>query len=285
MAPAGGQAADRHDFARIGANTLVLLFLTAVALMVVLGEHLAPFPSLRFNTGPVLYPPDLAHPFGTDEFGRDVFSRVIAGARPTLVVAFASATIGVFLGTFTGLFTGYRGGIVDELIMRVMDAAMSFPALILAMLVVVMMGSNPVNVIIALGIVFWPRSARLVRSVVIDVVNREYIQAAKSRGEGLFYILARELFPNVRVIVIVDFGLRFTYGILLSASLAYLGIGVSPPMPAWGLMVRDGQQFIELAPWLVLFPCLALAVTAVGMLLVSERLRRIANLEEAERGR
>jgi peptide/nickel transport system permease protein len=158
--------------------------------------------------------------------------------------------------------------------MRLMDALMSFPALILSMLVIVMLGANPVNVVVALGIVFWPRSARLVRSVAIDLARRDFVDAARSRGETWFYLLRRELLPNVWMIVIVDLGLRITYGILLAASLAYLGVGVAPPTPAWGLMVRDGQQFIEIAPWIVIFPCLAVVLTAIGTTLIGERLRR-----------
>ena len=167
--------------------------------------------------------------------------------------------------------------------MRFMDALMSFPALILSMLVVVMLGANPVNVVVALGIVFWPRSARLVRSVAVELARRDFVDAARSRGEGWLYLLGRELLPNVQMIVVVDLSLRITYGVLLAASLAYLGIGVAPPTPAWGLMVRDGQQFIEIAPWIVVFPCLAVALTAIGTMIVGERLRRGVTLPGGER--
>ena len=260
-------------------------FLAVVVLLVLVGPLLAPFSPIEFDAEHALLPPDFTYWFGTDEFGRDVFSRVLSGAQPTLLLALASAVTGVVLGTTTGLIAGYAGGVADETIMRIMDALMSFPALILAMLVVVMLGANPVNVVIALGIVFWPRSARLVRSVVVELARREFIDAARSRGEAWPYILVRELLPNVRMIVVVDFSLRITYGILLSASLAYLGIGVAPPTPAWGLMVRDGQQFLELAPWLVIFPCLAVALTAIGTMLVGERLRRSVAIPGAGRPR
>jgi len=259
------------DVAAIGFAALVLA-------LIVLGPLLAPYSPTDFDPEHALQPPGGAFLFGTDEFGRDVFSRVLCGARPTLLLALASAVAGVALGTLTGLTAGYAGGAVDEVVMRLMDALMSFPALILAMLVVVMLGGNAVNVVVALALVFWPRSARLVRSVVVELARREFIEAARSRGEAWPYILARELLPNVRMIIAVDFSLRITYGVLLSAALAYLGVGVAPPTPAWGLMVRDGQQFLELAPWLVIFPCLAVALTAMGMLLAGERLRRSAAL-------
>ncbi len=248
-------------------------FILAMALLILFGGAMSPHSATAFDPLHALEPPSAAYPFGTDEFGRDVFSRVLTGTRPTLLLALAAAGFGVMLGSVTGLVAGYHAGPVDEVVMRAMDALMSFPALILAMLVVVMLGPAPVNVVGAIALVFWPRSARLVRSVVVDLARREFIEAARSRGEGRIFILFRELLPNVLAIVVVDFSLRVTAGILLASSLAYLGIGVTPPTPAWGLMVKDGQQFIELAPWLVIAPCLAIAVAAVGAVLVGERLR------------
>ena len=260
--------------ARLGrGDVLCAGFMLVVAGLILFGGMAAPHSATAFDPLHALEPPSAAYPFGTDEFGRDVFSRVLTGARPTLLLALAAAGLGVMLGGVTGLVAGYLAGPVDEVVMRGMDALMSFPALILAMLVVVMLGPAPVNVVGAIALVFWPRSARLVRSVVVDLARREFIEAARSRGEGRMFILFRELLPNVMAIVVVDFSLRVTAGILLASSLAYLGIGVTPPAPAWGLMVKDGQQFIELAPWLVIAPCLAIAIAAVGAVLVGERLR------------
>lgn len=260
-------------------TALVLLML----LLILFGAWLSPHSATSFNPLHTLEAPSLAFPFGTDEFGRDVFSRVLTGARPTLLLAIGAAALGVTLGTVTGLAAGYRPGVVDESIMRVMDALMSFPGLILAMLVVVMLGPAPINVIAAIALVFWPRSARLVRSVVVDLARREFIDAARSRGEASGFILFRELLPNVLPIIVVDFSLRVTSGILLAASLAYLGIGVTPPTPAWGLMVRDGQQFIEIAPWLVIYPCLAIAFASIGTVLLGESLRHRLALPGGER--
>jgi peptide/nickel transport system permease protein len=261
------------------------LIVLAMVALVLFGEALAPYSSTAFNPLHTLEAPSAAFPFGTDEFGRDVFSRVLSGARPTLLVAVAAAALGVVLGTVTGLAAGYHPGAADETMMRVMDALMSFPGLILAMLVVVMLGPAPVNVVAAIALVFWPRSARLVRAVVVDLAGREFVEAARSRGETSRFILFRELLPNVLPIIVVDFSLRVTSGILLAASLAYLGIGVTPPTPAWGLMVRDGQQFIEIAPWLVVFPCLAIALASVGTVLLGERLRHRLALPGGGRAR
>jgi peptide/nickel transport system permease protein len=269
---------------RVG-DWLHIAFIILVVVVIAFGPLLAPYSATEFHPMHPLQPPNQSFPFGTDEFGRDVFSRIIIGARPTLFLAISAAALGVLLGATTGLVAGSAGGVLDEALMRSMDVLMSFPGLILAMLVVVMMGPSAVNVIAAIGVVFWPRSARLVRSVVVDLVQREFIAAARSRGESKLFIITRELLPNVLMIIVVDFSLRVTAAILLAASLAYLGIGVTPPTPAWGLMVRDGQQFIELAPWLVIFPCAAVAIVSVGTMLVGERLRRSIVLPGGERVR
>jgi peptide/nickel transport system permease protein len=263
---------------RLGALTAAdwtcVVFVSVIGVAILFGPMLAPYSPTAFDANHPLEAPSLQFLFGTDEFGRDVFSRVLIGARPTLLLAGAAAALGVVLGATTGLIAGYIGGALDEIVMRAMDVLMSFPGLILAMLVVVMMGPAPLNVVGAIGIVFWPRSARLVRSVVMDLARREFVDSARSRGEAWHFIVFRELLPNVLAIIVVDFSLRITAAILLAASLAYLGIGVSPPTPAWGLMVRDGQQFIEIAPWLVIFPCVAVAIASIGTMLLGEWLRR-----------
>jgi peptide/nickel transport system permease protein len=271
---------------RFGATEgFALLFIAGVAMLIIFGPSIAPYSATEFHSDAMLLPPGGKFLFGTDEFGRDLFSRLIIGTRPTLLLALISAALGVALGAITGLVAGYLGGRTDEWLMRAMDTLISFPGLILAMLVIVMLGPRPFNIVVAIGMVFWPRSARLVRSVVMDLARREFIEAARSRGESAWFILLRELLPNVLMIIVVAFGLRVTSAILLAASLAYLGIGVTPPTPAWGLMVRDGQQFIELAPWLIIFPCAAIAIASVGSVLVGEWLRRSVAIPGSERAR
>jgi peptide/nickel transport system permease protein len=262
-----------------------ILFVLAVLAVIAFGPAMSPYPATEFHPMSALQGPSLQFPFGTDEFGRDVFSRVLSGARPTLFIALGAALAGVILGAATGLVAGYFRGAVDEVLMRVMDALMSFPGLILSMLVVVMLGPNPINVITALALVFWPRSARLVRSVAVEVASRAFVQAARSRGESRLFILLRELLPNVWMIITIDLSLRVTSGILMAAALAFLGIGATPPTPAWGLMVKDGQPFLQIAPWLIIFPCLAVSVTAIGTVLLGERLRRAVALPGGNRPR
>jgi peptide/nickel transport system permease protein len=247
----------------------------AVFAMLLAPDWISPFSPTEFNPTASLMPPGKEYIFGTDEFGRDVFSRIVHGARPTLIVAFTGAFIGVLLGTLTGLLAGCAGGRADELIMRFMDALMSFPTLILATLIVVMLGPNPVNVVAALAVVFWPRSARIVRAVAMDVTHRAFIEAAWVRGESHLYILFREMLPSVLNVAVIDLSLRITYATMLSASLSYLGVGVHPPTPAWGLMVKEGQQFIQFANWLVVVPCVTIAIVAVTCVLLGERLRGI----------
>lgn len=259
-------------------------FPISIVVVLLFGPTLAPFDATSFDPTSILQEPNAEHLFGTDEFGRDVLSRILWGARPTLLLAIACAGLGVALGTPTGLAAGYFGGRADELLMRTMDVLMSFPALILAMLIVVMLGPNTINVVLAIGIVFWPRSARLIRSVAQDLARREFIDAARARGELVMYILAREILPNIISILIVDFSLRVASAILLTASLAYLGIGVKPPTPAWGLMVKEGQQFLQIAPWLVIFPCAAIALISIGTVLTGDRLRRAVAMQD-QRGR
>jgi peptide/nickel transport system permease protein len=276
---ADAAAGSSRSFGPVGSRRLpgllaVCAFLGSIVVAYFLGPVLAPFSPTAFDPTVSLVGPDLSHWFGTDEFGRDVLSRIVHGARPTLTLALASAAMGVVLGAPTGMIAGYFGGKADEILMRGMDVLMSFPALVLAMLIVVMLGASQVNVVIAIGVVFWPRSARLVRSVALDLSRRDFVDSARARGESRVFILAREILPSLWNIIIVDFSLRVAAAILLTASLSYLGIGVSPPTPAWGLMVKDGQQFMQIAPWLVIFPCLAIAYVSIGTVLTGDWVRR-----------
>lgn len=283
IASASSQTRARRIHHRLRPVDLLLFpVILAVLLMLIVPGWIAPGSPTVFNPTASLMPPGGSHLLGTDEFGRDVYTRIVHGARPTLVVAFTGALLGVVLGTLTGMLAGYAGGRVDEALMRFMDALMSFPTLILATLIVVMLGSNAVNVVAALAVVFWPRSARIIRAVAMDVARRAFIEAAWVRGESHLFILFREMLPSVMNVAVVDLSLRITYATMLSASLSYLGVGVHPPTPAWGLMVKEGQQFIQFASWLVVVPCTTIAIVAVACVLLGERLREL--LAPAHRG-
>lgn len=252
----------------------LLAFPLFLVVLMLAAPWIAPYSATGFDSSAYLAPPSLAHPFGTDEFGRDIFSRLILGAQPTLIPAVLSTAIGIFLGTVTGLVAGYYGGRVEEVIMRAMDVLLSFPALILAMLIVVVVGASLPTLIGAIAFVFWPRSARLIRSMAQEIARQEFVDAARARGERAFYILFREMLPGLWGLIAVDFTLRTANAVLLVASLSYLGIGVAPPTPAWGLMIKEGQAILQMAPWAVIFPCLVIAAVSIGTVITGERFRR-----------
>lgn len=275
MAAQSPEAAASRPALRDWAGRAAFLAFPALLLfLVAFGPLVTPFSATDFDPPHALRAPGAPFVFGTDEFGRDVFSRIVAGAQPTLLPALASTFIGILLGTVTGLAAGYFRGKRDEMIMRAMDVLLSFPALILAMLIIVTLGANMVTLVLAIGFVFWPRSARLIRSMALELAQHEFVDAARARGEGAFHIMFREILPNMWGIIIVDFTLRFASAVLLVASLSYLGIGVAPPTPAWGLMVKEGQQLLQVAPWVVIFPCVVIAVVSVGSVMFGEIVRR-----------
>jgi peptide/nickel transport system permease protein len=254
----------------IGATLLLLnLFL------VLFGPALAPYSETKLNSLYTLQPPSSQFFFGTDEFGRDVFSRILHGARPTLVLAFGSTLLGVAIGSAIGLTAGYYGGKIDELLMRLMDVFMAFPTLILAMLIITMLGPAPINVMLSIAVVFFPRAARVVRSVALQVGTQEFVDAARVRGESDRYIIGREMLPNAWNVIVVELSIRLSYAILLAASLAFLGVGYQPPSPAWGLMVKEGKEYIQIASWLVIFPSIAVASASVGAVLLGDSIKQL----------
>lgn len=259
-----------------------LALVLATVLLVLVAPLLTPYAPERFDSLSILLPPTWQHPFGTDEFGRDVFSRVLAGARPTLLPALLSAVLAVAAGTLTGLLAGYWGGWRDEAIMRLLDVLISLPGLILAMLVVAMLGGGLTTAVGAIALVFWPRSARLIRSAVVELAGREFVLACRIRQERTGYVILHELLPNLWPIIVVDLALRLAYAILVAASLSYLGLGVRPPTPVWGLMVKEGQQFIQFAPWLVVFPCAAISLVSLLTIVFGEWLRRRLSIHRRE---
>ncbi|HVO89959.1 MAG TPA: ABC transporter permease [Casimicrobiaceae bacterium] len=239
-----------------------LLLLHAV--LIIAGPSLTPFPYTEFHMTEVLKAPSLQHWFGTDQFGRDVLSRVIYGARGTLLLAAAATALGVGLGVAIGMSVGYKGGRIDEFVMRFMDGLLSFPSLLLAMLIMSALGSSRLNVVIAIMVVFVPRSTRVLRSVALGLRNLEFVEAAKVRGESAWYVITRELLPNAGGPIVVEFAIRLSFAILLSTSLGFIGIGVQPPEPDWGLMVSEGRQYLQTAPWLMLFPAIAISTAVIG---------------------
>ena len=262
IAPAvGGAARRRWPLRRVLPAAVVLAYL----LLAVFGQSLAPFSATDFNTGLPLKGPTQIHLFGTDGFGRDVFSRVLVGARTILLLSIAATSIGVGAGCVIGLISGYRGGIIDEILMRLVDVALALPGLLLALLILTSLGPSSFNLVVAIAIVFVPKSARIARSTILPLRNLGYVEAARMRGARWPTIVFRELLPNVLPELVVEFCLRYAYALLLISSLGFLGFGVQPPTPDWGLMISESRNYVSIAPWAVLFPALAIGIIVVAV--------------------
>ena len=271
-APRWPRLAERlRQPASIG-GSLALIVVALYVFMAIFGGMLAPFSPVDFNMTAVLKPPSWVHPFGTDGFGRDVLSRVLAGARSILVLATLSTAFGVAVGSAIGLVSGYRGGWIDEALMRLVDILLALPGLLLALLILTSLGSSPVNLVAAIAIVFVPKSARVARSAVAPLRRLGYVEAARLRGTGSLAIVFRELLPNVRGELAVEFCLRFAYALVLISSLGFLGFGVQPPAPDWGLMVSEARGLVMIAPWIVLFPALAIGLIVVAVNVLADGL-------------
>jgi peptide/nickel transport system permease protein len=233
--------------------------------------HLTPYDPLATDPLNKLRPPSGQHLFGTDQLGRDVLSRVIAGARGILIVAPLATLLGTAAGTALGLLTGYFRGIVDEVLMRLVDAFLALPVVIVGMLGLVALGPSTGTVIVVIGLVFTPIIARTVRAAVLAEREQEYVQAARLRRERAPYVMFVELLPNVLAPVLVEFTVRLGYAIFATVTLSFLGFGIQPPAPDWGLSIFDNYVFIAGGYWWpVLFPALAIASLVVGVNLISD---------------
>jgi peptide/nickel transport system permease protein len=250
---------------------IVLFFL----LLAFIGPYIAPYHYSAQNLTEKFQPPSGKYFFGTDQFGRDIFSRIVVGSRDVLVVAGSGTLLAVFMGLLLGLFSGYRGGIIDEILMRCMDVILSIPPLLLAMVILFSLGPSKVNVILVVGFLYIPMVARLVRSVVLDLKTRQFIEAAKLRGEKTVYIMFKEILPNVLPHLAVEASMRFSYAIFLVASLGFLGLGVQPPRPDWGLMVSEARSWFHQAHWVLYFPAGTIALLVVGVGFMSDGLRNM----------
>ena len=253
--------------------TIGVTLVALIGFMALFADLLAPYDYSEMIRDAQLLAPSERFPFGTDQFGRDILSRVIYGSRTALAYGFGSTAISLVLGAPLGLYAGYVGGRNDEIVMRSMDVMLSIPPLMLALLILSMITPSVVIAIIAIGIINTPSLVRISRSSALSLRNEEYIDAARAAGESTAYILTVELLPNFWPVVLVEASLRITFGILLGASLSFLGFGAQPPSPDWGLMLNEARPFIQRAPWMVLFPGIFLAMTVIGTNLLGSGLR------------
>lgn len=250
-----------------------IAIVAGVVILAAAAPFLAPYPYDEMNIMARLQPPSAQHWCGTDEFGRDVLSRVLIGARMSLVMGFGATAISLAIGVPLGLLAGYRRGRPDEVIMRLMDVIMSFPPILLGLLVLAVGTPSFWKAMVAVGVVYVPGLVRLTRSVTLDLASEEFVVAARARGERAPYILFCEILPNAWPPIAVEGSLRVTFAILLAAALSFLGVGAQPPSSDWGLMISEARPLIDTAPWVALAPGVAMCLAVIGVNLLGDGLR------------
>ncbi len=261
----------RRPLAVLG-SVLVL----GVVLAAVFAPQLAPHGPLRADFGAILQPPSATYPLGTDEIGRDVLSRLLYGARASLQAGLLAVLIAVAVGVPIGLVSGYRGGWLDELvIMRLTDAMMAFPVIVLALAMTAVLGASLTTAMVAIGIVYAPVFVRLARAQALSLREVEFTEAARAMGNSEARILVRHLLPNMASALLVQASLSVAAAILVESALSFLGLGVQPPTPSWGSMLRIGTGYLEHAPWTSFWPGMAIFVTVLGINLLGDGLRDV----------
>ncbi len=260
----------RSKSATIGAS--VILFWVVIAIV---APIIAPYSPTELQAAR-LQPPSLEHWLGTDHLARDVLSRVLWGTRVVVVLAPVSVLLGILVAAPMGLISGYVGGRLDTLIMRGVDILLSFPTILIYILIITSFGPSAIVVIISISLGSIPPITRIIRSLVMDERTKDYVSAARLRGERRSYILVREILPNVSGPIIVDTMIRIGYAIMAIGALGFLGLGIPPPTPDWGGMINEGRQWIFAMPWIVLAPAAALSSVVIGLNLLADGIREIA---------
>ncbi|HSO59472.1 MAG TPA: ABC transporter permease [Desulfobacterales bacterium] len=262
-----------QDLLRSRSATFGMALIGLVLLVAIAGPALAPYDPLKPVPLDRLQGPSQAHFFGTDSLGRDILSRVIYGTRISILIGLISVSISLVPGTLLGLVSGYFGGRIDSLIMRLMDMLLAFPAILLAIFITAILEPNLVNTMVAVGIVYIPHYARIVRSSVLSLKAQLFVQAIGHLGGSHFRILARHILPNAMPPIIVYATLGMGTAVLQAAALGFLGLGAQPPQPEWGAMLSEGRQYIQIAPHVAAFPGAAILVLVLGFNLFGDGLR------------
>jgi peptide/nickel transport system permease protein len=252
---------------------LILLFWIVCAIG---GARITPFDPINDQLQPFARP-GRAHWFGTDDLGRDVLSRVMAGARDILIVAFIAASVATLVGSMLGLIMGYVRGVADEAISRVIEAILSIPVILIGLLIISLLGASKPVVIVTVAVLFTPIVARTVRTAVLSEAQLDYVEAAKLRGESGLYIMTREIFPNVLPVIVVEFTVRVGYAIFTVATLSFLGAGIQVPSPDWGLTISKEYGYIQSGQWWpTLFPALAIASLVIAVNLIADSIQAVS---------
>jgi peptide/nickel transport system permease protein len=259
---------------RIGAIVLLIHLIIAVT-----GPFWAPYGYAQMGAGPPLAGMSASHPLGVDQLGRDVFSRVVHGSHIVILLSLSATLLGLVVGAILGLLSGYLGGWLNAVLQRLFEAIISIPFLVLALIAIASAGpehsGNPWLVVLVVALVYAPRIARMARAAAIDIATRDFVTVARLRGERAWSVMRRELLPNATSVLLVEFALRAGYAPVLIGSLGFLGFGLRPPTPEWGLMISENRALLIVSPITVLGPGLALASLVVGLNLFTEGLARI----------
>jgi peptide/nickel transport system permease protein len=274
----------KRAFRNVGA-VLGIALLALVTLVGIFAPQISPYDPLAIDMSQKFQPPSGQHLFGTDELGRDMFSRVVIGTRISFQVAGEVLVIAGMIGIFLGILAGYRGGIVDEIIMRAADIFLAFPSFLLAMAIVAALGASIQNAILAIAIAWWPRYARLLRGQVLAVKNMPFVDAARSIGAGDLRVMLRHVLPNCLAPLVVQFTTDAGAAILNTSALSFVQLGARPPMPEWGLMISQGRNFIVNYWWIPTFPGLAIALAVGGFMFLGDGLRDLWDPQLRGRGR
>jgi len=268
-----GSGAVEPFLAESRLNVAGVAIVALVLLLAVFGPLIAPQNPNQVNLLAVLQPPSVHYWFGTDNLGRDLFSRVLAGTRISVEVAVIILSLSVTLGTALGIVSGLAGGLVDEIVMRVTDLFLAFPGFILAAAIAATLGPSLPHTVLALAVVFWPWYTRLIRGQVLSLREREFVLAARVARAGTVWIATRHVARNVLAILVVQVSLDVGYAILATSSLSFLGLGAQPPSPEWGAIIAEGRSYIQTAWWWSTFAGIALALTVLGFNLLGDGLR------------
>lgn len=269
-------ATSRHTIWRFARQnkigTLGAIIIFVIVVVAILANLIAPFTAGGQNA-PALVGPSHKYLFGTDNYGRDVFSRVVLGSRVSLEVGFICVPIGLLVGGSLGVIAGFAAGWLDNLIMRLMDVLFAFPALVLAILIAAVLGPSLINAMIAIGIVIIPIFARTARAPVLSVKEKEFVESARVAGAGRTRLVVKHILPNSLTPVVVQASISFSAAILDEAALSFLGLGAQPPTPSWGKMLGDARDYIQPAPWMAVFPGVAIMLTVLAINLFGDGLR------------
>lgn len=266
--------------ARIAAGVVLAYLVVAIT-----APLWIPYDPSRIMVGPRLAPPSLAHPFGTDSVGRDVFSRVVWGSRPVLVLTLITTALAVGIGTFIGILAAYWRGAFDLVVMRLTDVFVAIPPLIVALLVISALGSTPLVIVTCVAFIYMIRTARILRAATLSIVTEDYVTAAVLRGDSTVSIIMVELLPNVLGTAMVEFAVRAGFVIVFIGALGFLGFGAPPPSPEWGVMINEGRGGILQSVWPVFGPSLAMATLVVALNVLTDGIARRLEAGNAGEGR